>query len=140
MRIKLSNVQKTYLDADEKLTVIESLNFSAEGPKSIAVLGRSGIGKSTLLQLLGLLDKPTSGSIQFDDVSYDAASPEARARFRGENIGFVFQAHHLLPEFSAIENIMMPLLVSGVSERERLERGREMLNLVGLEARSSFIS
>lgn len=135
MRVELSSIEKSYIDADEKLTVIEKLNFVADGPRSIAILGKSGVGKSTLLQLLGLLDRPTSGVLKFDSISYDDASPEERARFRGENIGFVFQSHHLLPEFNAIENVTMPLLISGTSDKEREHRAAEMLRLVGLEQR-----
>lgn len=136
MRIELTSIEKSYIDADEKLTVIDRLNFATVGPRSIAILGKSGVGKSTLLQLLGLLDRPTSGVLKFDSVSYDEASAEERARFRGENIGFVFQSHHLLPEFNALENVMMPLLISGVGEQERVHRASEMLRLVGLEQRS----
>lgn len=137
MLIELSSIEKSFIDADEKLTVIDNLNFTIQGPRSIAILGKSGVGKSTLLQLLGLLDRPTKGSLKFNSVSYDSATAEERARFRGENIGFVFQSHHLLPEFNALENVMMPLLISGLSEQERIARSQSMLNLVGLEARST---
>ena len=98
-----------------------------------ALVGPSGSGKSTLLHLLGLLDRPTSGSVELDGTDTAELDDDGRTRFRGEKLGFVFQFHHLLPEFSALENVTMPLLAArGREDREMRERGRDLLEAIGL--------
>jgi lipoprotein-releasing system ATP-binding protein len=98
-----------------------------------ALVGPSGSGKSTLLHLLGLLDRPTSGSVELDGTDTAELDDDGRTRFRGEKLGFVFQFHHLLPEFSALENVTMPLLAArGREDREMRERGRDLFEAIGL--------
>src|SRR5215471_4058471 len=102
-----------------------------------SVVGASGVGKSTLLQVLGTLDTPTSGSIKFDDIDVTTMSPARLAEFRNREIGFVFQFHHLLPEFTALENVMMPGLIMRMPSAEAADRARSMLTRLGLGERLS---
>jgi lipoprotein-releasing system ATP-binding protein len=101
----------------------------------VAVVGASGVGKSTFLQILGTLDLPTSGSIKFDGEELTTMSSSRLAEFRNHKIGFVFQFHHLLPEFTAIENVMMPALVQGIPQEKAKSRARDILGRVGLSHR-----
>jgi lipoprotein-releasing system ATP-binding protein len=135
MRIRTENVTKSYQDADHALTVLDNVTLDFPERGSVAIVGRSGIGKSTLLHLLGGLDTVTSGRIWYDDTPLDALSGDALSAFRGKHIGFIFQFHHLLPEFSALENVAMPLLIEGLSEAEAMERGAAMLRRVALHDR-----
>lgn len=137
MEIVVSNLNRSYRDADKTLTVIESLSFTFPAGKTIALLGASGIGKSTLLHLLGGLDLPNSGSILYDQLNICQLSPDGLAAFRARNVGFIFQFHHLLPEFSALENVYMPLLILGESEVKARKKGLEALEAVGLVARAT---
>lgn len=139
MRIEVEGLTKRYRDADRDLTVIDNLSFSFPDRGSVAIIGRSGTGKSTLMHLLGALDIPTSGSVKYDGRSISELSSDARAAFRAKNIGFIFQFHHLLPEFSALENVALPLVMSGVSEGEAADRAREILEHVGLAARVTHL-
>ena len=139
MILETVNLSKRYKDADRDLTVINSLTVKFEAPSTVAILGRSGVGKSTLLHLLGALDRPTSGSILFDGTDISALNDDDLSRFRGEHVGFVFQFHHLLPEFSAVENVAMPLIIRGSSETEALRRAKEELYRVGLSERLSHL-
>jgi lipoprotein-releasing system ATP-binding protein len=110
------------------------VSFAVEHGEFASIVGQSGSGKSTLLNLLGLLDTPTSGRVIVGDRSTGGLDRRARARLRGETIGFVFQFHHLLPEFSVVENLMMPLRIAGrrVGKQERA-RAHELLDLLGLD-------
>jgi lipoprotein-releasing system ATP-binding protein len=103
----------------------------------VAIVGASGSGKSTLLHLLGALDAPTSGTVRLDGVAYEDQTPEQLAAVRNRKIGFVFQFHHLLREFTAQENVMMPLLIAGESEARAQSRAEELLAAVGLAGRMS---
>ncbi|MFO0415774.1 MAG: ABC transporter ATP-binding protein [Pseudomonadota bacterium] len=139
MRIILQNLTKSYRDADRELTVINQVNFSFPESGSVAIIGRSGIGKSTLLHLLGGLDMPSSGSVSYGDAELSSMSSDARAAFRARNIGFIFQFHHLLPEFSALENVAMPLTIGGVSDAEALELSAGLLKRLGLSSREGHL-
>ena len=117
------------------LEVLKGIDFSAEAHEVVSIMGASGAGKSTLLQILGTLSTPDSGSLTVDGVDVLHLQGEALAAFRGRRIGFVFQAHHLLPEFSAEENVMIPALIAGVSMKEARAKAVRLLGEVGLEAR-----
>ena len=135
MRVELKELSKRYRDADRELTVINRLTFSFPERGTVAIIGRSGIGKSTLMHLLGGLDTPTSGQVLYGSVDVSALGSDERAAFRAKNVGFIFQFHHLLPEFSALENVAMPLIMVGRPEAEALEESATLLNRMGLQSR-----
>jgi lipoprotein-releasing system ATP-binding protein len=139
--VKISTValSRCYQDADRELRVIDNLTFEFPEGHSIAVCGRSGIGKSTLLHLLGGLDRPSSGKIRYGDVDLAQLSNDELSEFRGRSVGFIFQFHHLLPEFTAEENVAMPLIIAGVAENKAREKARAMLARVGLESRLEHV-
>ena len=112
---------KTYLTPASTVTVFEDLNWGIPRGRLVAVIGPSGAGKSTLLHLLGGLDRPTSGSVMFEGASVYGLSPADLAGFRNRRIGFVFQFHHLLPEFTVLENAMMPCIIRGAPRAETAE-------------------
>lgn len=120
-----------------KLEVLKSVSIDIEENKISVIIGASGAGKSTLLHLLGGLDKPDSGEIIFNNTNIHKLSDEKLARFRNNNIGFVFQFHHLLPEFTALENIMIPQMINGKSEKESVTRAAELLSEIGLSEREN---
>ena len=131
--VEVRDLDKFYFMPGQRLEVLKALNLTVGPGELVAVVGQSGSGKSTLLHILGALDRPTSGSVRFGGVGLQDLDAEGLARFRRSTVGFVFQFHHLLPEFSALENVSMPQRISGAYRDERA--GREMLALVGLEAR-----
>lgn len=133
--LTLNNVSKTFPVRDTLLTVFKDLSLELKDGEFLAVTGASGIGKSTLLHLVGLLDTPSSGEIQLKETVYGTLKPEEASRFRNREIGFVFQFHHLLPEFSVLENVAMPFLIGSGSHREATERAREILDIMGLFGR-----
>ena len=138
--ITLEGVSKSYQDGGNKtISIIEKLDFTFPQHGVVAIVGMSGVGKSTLLQLLGGLDKPTAGKIKVADTDLTALSGDNLSNFRGDNIGFVFQFHHLLPEFTAAENVAMPLTIAGVPDAEASHRAEELLALVGLQSRSTHL-
>ncbi len=139
MKLEVRSLMKRYRDADRELTVINDLTFSFPEQGSVAIIGRSGIGKSTLMHLLGALDVPTSGTISYGGVAVSGWSPDARAAFRAKNVGFIFQFHHLLPEFSAIENVAMPLIMMGQPEEESLREAATLLHRMGLQSRENHL-
>lgn len=139
MILETRNLIKHYKDADRELSVIESLTVSFKAPSTVAIVGPSGVGKSTLMHLLGGLDRPTSGSIHFDGTDISTLNDDDLSKFRGRHVGFVFQFHHLLPEFTAVENVAMPLIISGTSETLASERAKEELYRVGLKERLSHL-
>lgn len=136
MRIRLQDLTKLFRDAQKNLCVIDALNFSLPESGSVGIVGRSGVGKSTLLHMLGGLDRPTSGGVYYGDLNIFGLDPDGLSEFRGANVGFIFQSHHLLAEFSALENAAMPLLIRGFSEADAERKALEMLNLVGLGDRA----
>ncbi len=117
------------------LEVLKGIDFSAAAREVVAIMGASGAGKSTLLQILGTLSTPDGGSLQIEGQDVLRLKGDALAAFRGRRIGFVFQAHHLLPEFTALENVMIPALIAGVSKREAHAKAERLLGEVGLSAR-----
>jgi len=131
MIIKAENITKSF----GNLQVLKGVDFHASEAEVVAIMGASGAGKSTLLQILGTLSTPDSGSLEIDGTDVLSLGSKALADFRNHRIGFVFQAHHLLPEFSALENVMIPSLIAGKSSREARERASELLKTVGLEGR-----
>ncbi|MCR5408197.1 MAG: ABC transporter ATP-binding protein, partial [Bacteroidales bacterium] len=131
--IKAGNIVKSFGTVE----VLKGVDFEASEAEVVAIMGASGAGKSTLLQILGTLLTPDSGSLLIDGVNPLSMGTKALAAFRNKRIGFVFQAHHLLPEFSAVENVMIPALIGGVSSREARDRAEELLGMVGLGNRFS---
>lgn len=131
--LEVSQISKHYQKGDQVIEVIENISLSLDANESIAIMGESGAGKSTLLQLMGGLLIPTSGKITLDGVSLYELRDQERAKHRNQSIGFVFQFHYLLPEFTALENVLMPLLISKKDSGQ--ERARKLLVDVGLEHR-----
>jgi len=117
--------------------VLRNVAFSLQPGELTAIVGSSGSGKSTLLHLLGGLDAPTSGDVVFDGQSLNAMSSSAKAELRNRELGFIYQFHHLLPDFSALENVAMPLLIGKIAKAEAQDRAREMLAAVGLDHRAA---
>jgi lipoprotein-releasing system ATP-binding protein len=133
--LRATNLTKIYRGRAAQVVVFRDLNCTAARGEIVAVVGASGAGKSTLLQLLGGIDRPTSGSVKIGEFDITKSAELDLARFRNRQVGFVFQFHHLLPEFSAIENVMMPLLIGGAAKREASVRARDLLQRVGLGPR-----
>ncbi|HEX6062747.1 MAG TPA: ABC transporter ATP-binding protein [Longimicrobiales bacterium] len=130
------NLHKTYYQQDgSELRILEGVEISVAAGEAVAVVGASGAGKSTLLHLLGGLDRPTAGDVLLAGRNLAKLSERELALVRNERIGFVFQFHHLLRDFTALENVMMPLLIRGVSRKEAAERARRLLDDVGLGQR-----
>ena len=135
--IEIEGLSKSFETGDGSIDVLDGLALTIEAGDRIAIVGQSGVGKSTLLHILGTLDRPTAGSVRFRGEDVFSKSPAELARLRNEFVGFVFQFHHLLPEFSAQENVMMPGLLQKRPFDEMRERAAEMLGEVGLEHRLS---
>lgn len=133
MIIEAKDIRKSF----NKLEVLKGVDFSARQGEVVAIMGASGAGKSTLLQILGTLLTPDSGSLVIDGSNVLDMDARELAAFRNRRIGFVFQAHHLLPEFTAVENVMIPSLIGGASSAQAKARAQELLALAGLDARLS---
>ncbi|HEX8151692.1 MAG TPA: ABC transporter ATP-binding protein [Thermoanaerobaculia bacterium] len=129
-------LSKTYRNAEVPVSVFNGLELAVERGEMLAIVGPSGIGKSTLLHLLGGLDRADGGTIRVHDREVTAMSNDDLARFRNEHVGFVFQFHHLLPEFTAAENVAMPGWIGRIGKQQALSRAAELLSELGLEARS----
>jgi len=130
--LEVENLTKEYEHGGANVSVLRGVDLVLGPGEMVAVVGASGVGKSTLLQILGTLDLPSSGSIRFDGEELTRMSPARLAEFRNRKIGFVFQFHHLLPEFTALENVMMPALIQRVSRRVAERRATDILGRVGL--------
>ncbi|HKV70881.1 MAG TPA: ABC transporter ATP-binding protein [Gemmatimonadales bacterium] len=131
-------LRKVFAGGDgQPLEVLRSVDMEVRRGELIAIVGSSGAGKSTLLHLLGTLDRPTSGDVWLEGSRYADLDANALSDLRNRRIGFVFQFHHLLREFSALENVMMPLLVAGATDRQARSRAEERLSAVGLAGRMS---
>lgn len=134
--LRLENIEKYYSGSVDKLHIIRNLNLSVEEGEFISILGRSGSGKSTLLNVIGLLDKIDGGKIFIDGKEVDVLSDAEKDRLKNKMLGFVFQFHYLLPEFTALENVMLPALIDDFSNKfETEKRAMELLKSVGLEER-----
>ena len=134
--LKVDKVCKEYPTRSEPLSVLRDISFEIANGQSAAVLGPSGCGKSTLLQILGTLQPPTSGSVELDNVDPFGLGEKGLATFRNEKIGFIFQDHHLLPQLSALENVLVPTIAKGKPTPPQVQRAKELLNLVGLSERT----
>jgi len=132
---RLQDITKAYVQGEETITVLDRVNLTVSSGDSLAIVGASGSGKSTLLQLMGTLDVPSAGSILFNGADISGIGWKERARIRNINIGFVFQFHHLLPEFSTRENVAMPGIIAGESRNRALEKADAALSRVGLAHR-----
>jgi lipoprotein-releasing system ATP-binding protein len=135
--IRAVDLSKKFRSGDADLVVFEGLNLEIEQGERIALVGESGTGKSTLLYLLGALDRPSGGFVWFGDREITALADEELAAFRNRELGFVWQTHYLLPEFTALENVMMPLLIRGISRAEAALPALARLEETGLKARAS---
>lgn len=131
MIIKAENIHKSF----DTLEVLKGIDFYAQEGEIISIMGASGAGKSTLLQILGTLSTPDAGTLEIDGCDVLNLNGKELASFRGRKIGFVFQAHHLLPEFTAVENVMMPALIAGRKQKEARSAALELLESVGLADR-----
>jgi lipoprotein-releasing system ATP-binding protein len=137
--LEARGVRKTFLDADgSPVPVLAGVDLQVARGEFVAVVGASGAGKSTLLHLLGALDRPTAGTVLLEGSDLHSRSDEELAQVRNRRIGFVFQFHHLLADFTAQENVAMPLLIAGLAEPEGLERSASVLAQLGLEHRRGF--
>ncbi|AMV15105.1 TPA: lipoprotein-releasing ABC transporter ATP-binding protein LolD [Legionella pneumophila subsp. pneumophila] len=126
---------KSYHDGTSTVEVLKGVDLAITKGDRIAIIGPSGSGKSTLLHLLGGLDKPTSGLITLGNVNWQKINEKQRCQLRNQQLGFVYQFHHLLPEFTALENVMMPLLLAGMAVKDAEEKAINMLEQVGLKPR-----
>ncbi|MET0286445.1 MAG: ABC transporter ATP-binding protein [Polyangiales bacterium] len=130
--VELRAVEKRFFHEGRELTILKPIDLVIERGEMLSIVGQSGAGKSTLLHILGTLDLPSSGKLFFAGADVTAYSSAALAEFRNKSLGFVFQFHHLLPEFTALENVMMPGLIRGLARKELAERGTALLAEVGL--------
>lgn len=130
--LQACNITKSYQEQDRKIRVFRNLSFQVAAHEVVAILGRSGSGKSSLLHVLGGLDAWDEGDVKIDGVSLSQRSDTQRGVIRNEKLGFVYQFHHLLPEFSALDNVAMPLWIRGRSMRQSREKARKILERVGL--------
>lgn len=135
--LQATHLSKHYDDGVNRIDVLKDINLAVAPGEMVAIIGASGSGKSTLLHILGLLDLPTTGSITVGGRTADGLSEAARSRLRNQTLGFVYQFHHLLPEFSAIDNVAMPLIVRRESRHEAIEQAEKVLDQVGLSARKT---
>ena len=129
--IEIKNLKKNY----GPLEVLKGVDLSIQKGEVVSIVGASGAGKSTLLQILGTLDRPDSGSITFDKENIFKLSPSQLNKFRNQKIGFVFQFHNLLPEFTALENVMMPALIAGANNDDAKKRALDLMTLLNVESR-----
>ena len=133
--LRVENLKKVFRSGEADLVLFENLSFQVSKGEMLAIVGQSGAGKSTLLHLLGALDRPSSGAVYCANSQVNSLSDDAAAEFRNREIGFVWQFHYLLPEFTALENVAMPLLTRGVPISEAEQEAAHWLRQVGLEQR-----
>ncbi|MFO1495546.1 MAG: lipoprotein-releasing ABC transporter ATP-binding protein LolD [Lysobacterales bacterium] len=134
--IEARGIGKTYAEGSLKVEVLRAISLTVARGESVGIIGASGAGKSTLLHILGGLDLPSAGEVWVQGQRMSDLSDAARGRLRNQALGFVYQFHHLLPEFTAAENVAMPLLIAGAAPAQALARARELLDRVGLAARA----
>jgi len=133
--LHVGDLHRVYSQADSNLHVLQGISFDIAAGEMVALMGQSGSGKSTLLQCVGLLDTPSQGRIAINGQEAQAMNDAQRTNLRRDTIGFVYQAHHLLPEFSALENVMLPMMIAGVSKKQASDKATKMLDALGLAAR-----
>jgi lipoprotein-releasing system ATP-binding protein len=135
--LEVRGLYKSYGNGTATVDVLKGIDLTVEAGDTVALVGPSGAGKSTLLHLMGTIDRPSKGDVLFDGKDVYALSDQPLAAFRNRSIGFVFQFHHLLPEFTALENVMMPLLIGGTKKALAEDTARGLLNDVGLSHRTT---
>ena len=135
--IRIVDLRKSYYDGEAELPVLQGLNLEVNMSELLAVVGASGVGKSTLLHIIGTLDRPTAGNVLYDDRDIFTLPDTELSRFRNQEIGFVFQFHHLLPEFTALENVAMAALITTTNDTAVYEEAEALLDYVGLSERVS---
>jgi lipoprotein-releasing system ATP-binding protein len=135
--ISAALLHKEYLSGESRLSVLNGVSLNVKAGDTVAVTGASGVGKSTLLHLLGGLDRPSSGTVEVSNLQLNSQSDAELARFRCTNMGFVFQHHYLMEDFSALENVMIPQLIAGKTESDSRKRSEQLLHEVGLRDRMS---
>ncbi len=133
--LRAVTIDRSYRDGAHQVDVLSKLDFELAAGERVAIVGASGAGKSTLLNILGGLDLPTRGQVSVRGRAWDSFSEVERSHWRNQHLGFVFQFHHLLPEFTALESVAMPARIGGLSRREADQRARSLLVRMGLEAR-----
>ena len=131
-QLQVEHLAKDYPTRADRLTVLRDVSFSASAEKAVAIVGPSGSGKSTLLSIIGTLEQPTSGRILLDGLDPAGFDEPRLAAFRNEQIGFVFQDHHLLPQCTVLENVLVPTVAAGSTSRESIDRARDLIERVGL--------
>ncbi|MCL1077574.1 lipoprotein-releasing ABC transporter ATP-binding protein LolD [Parashewanella spongiae] len=137
--LEIENVCKSYHDGDVTTQVLKNVNLTVYSGEQLAIVGSSGSGKSTLLHIMGTLDKPTSGKAMLEGEDLYQATAARKNQIRNQDLGFIYQFHHLLPEFSAVENVAMPALIQGVNRSHALEKAKKLLVRVGLSHRLNHI-
>ncbi len=130
--IEISALSKIFVEGSNKLKILKNINLNVKKGEDISIVGPSGCGKTTLLQIMGLLDQQTDGEFKFLGQNIASANDKIKTNLRLKNIGFIYQFHHLMPEFTAIENVIMPLLINKVKLKDALEQGKEILAELGL--------
>ena len=133
--LKCANISKRFFDGKSSLDVLKNIDLTLEENSSIAIVGPSGSGKTTLLNIISGLDTPSSGKVFYKDKDINLLSEDKKASIRNEEIGFVYQFHHLLPEFTAKENVSLPMLISGINQKEANKKSTDLLERVNLEKR-----
>lgn len=135
--LELQNIHRSFQQGGETINVLNGINISLQPGEVVALVGPSGSGKTTLLQIAGLLDKPNSGAIRINGDNYAGASDKKRTMVRRQSIGFVYQFHHLLPEFTALENLCIPQIINGVGKTDAKKKAFELLDTMGLSDRTT---
>ena len=135
--LRLENVGRTFVQGQVELKVLRGASLAVEAGEIVALMGPSGAGKSTLLHIAGLLERPDDGEVWLNGLACGGLNDDKRTELRRQRLGFVYQFHHLLPEFSALENVMLPQLIAGVGRAEATDRASELLAMVGLSERAS---
>lgn len=133
--LTLTGITKIYQQAEASLTVLNNLNLEVKKGEVVALVGQSGAGKTTLLQIAGLLDNPTNGEVKIGGNDLASADDKKRTLTRQKNIGFIYQFHHLLPEFTALENVVLPQMIAGATRAQAEEKAKSLLGQLGLSER-----
>jgi len=134
--LSVQGLHKSFMEGEKEIIVLRELEMTIEGGERLAIVGESGVGKSTLLYILGTLDRPSGGQLVYQGKDLSLLRDEELAHFRNQEIGFIFQFHYLLPDFSALENVMLPALIRGWSWEKSRESAAKLLEMVGLKDRA----